>query len=143
MQGRTYRYFAGEPLYPFGHGLSYTRFEYADLRIDPPGIDGGGEVNVSLDVKNSGTRAGHEVVQLYARAIDPKVPMPIRQLCAFERVWLEAGESRRVTLRVAPARAVGYYDTAGKRLVVAPGEYEIGAGASSKDIRLSGRFSVR
>jgi len=143
MQGRTYRYFAGEPLYPFGHGLSYTHFEYADLRIDPPGIDGGGEVNVSLDVKNSGTRAGHEVVQLYARAIDSKVPMPIRQLCAFERVRLEAGESRRVTLRVATARAVGYYDTAGKRLVVAPGEYEIGAGASSGDIRLSGRFSVR
>ena len=143
MKGKTYRYFEGEPLYPFGHGLSYTRFEYSNLLLDPTGVASDGHVNVSLEVRNAGTRPGHEVVQLYARALNPAVAMPLRQLCAFERIWLKAGERRRVTLRVTPAQAVAYYDEASKRLVVSPGEYEIGAGASSKDIRLTGRFRVR
>ena len=143
MKGKTYRYFEGEPLYPFGHGLSYTRFEYSNLRFDPATVTGNATVNVSLEVRNAGSRSGHEVVQLYARAPNSAVVMPLKQLCAFERIWLKAGERRRVSLKVAPAQAVGYYDEAAKRFVVPPGEYEIQAGASSKDIRLTGRFRVR
>src|SRR5207249_4440369 len=84
MKGRTYRYFAGEPLYPFGHGLSYTRFEYTDLRIDRTTAGPNDLVSVSLAVKNAGARAGDEVVQLYARAVASKLPMPIKQLRGFE-----------------------------------------------------------
>ena len=116
---------------------------YSNLQLDPVSVAGGGTVNVSLEVRNIGTRPGHEVVQLYARALNPAVAVPLRQLCAFERIWLKAGERRRVTLRVTPAQAVAYYDEASKRLVVSPGEYEIQAGASSKDIRLTGRLPVR
>jgi beta-glucosidase len=143
MKGRTYRYFEGEPLYPFGHGLSYTRFEYSDLRLEPTGVGADQTVEVSLSVTNTGRRAGHEVVQLYARALDSKVPMPLKQLSGFERVWLEAGEQRRVLFRLTPADSVSHYDVASKRFTVEPGEYEVEAGASSRDIRLAGRFRVR
>ena len=143
MKGRTYRYFEGEPLYPFGHGLSYTRFEYSDLSLVPPGLSPEAPLDVSLTLKNVGNRAGHEVVQIYARATGSKVPMPLKQLAAFERVWLEPGQQRRLAVRIAPADAVGRYDEAGKRFVTDPGEYVVEAGASSKDIRLSGRFRVK
>jgi beta-glucosidase len=143
MKGRTYRYFEGEPLYPFGHGLSYTRFEYSDLRLEPTAVGAGQTVEVSLSITNAGRPAGHEVVQLYARALDSKVPMPLKQLSGFERVWLEAGEQRRLLFRLTLAEAVSHYDVAGKRFTVEPGEYEVEAGASSRDIRLAGRFLVQ
>ena len=143
MKGRTYRYFEGEALYPFGHGLSYTRFEYSDFRLQPTGVGADQAVEVSLSVANTGRRAGHEVVQLYARALDSKVPMPLKQLCGFERVWLETGETRRLVFRLMPAEAVSHYDVAAKRLTVDSGEYEVEAGASSRDIRLAGRFRVQ
>jgi beta-glucosidase len=143
MKGRTYRYFEGEPSYPFGHGLSYTRFEYSDLHLEPSEVGADRTVEVSLSVTNAGRRAGHEVVQLYARALDSKVPMPLKQLVGFERVWLEAGAQRRIVFRLTPAEAVSHYDVAGKRFAVEPGEYEVQAGASSRDIRLTGRFRAR
>jgi beta-glucosidase len=142
MKGRTYRYFDGEPLYPFGHGLSYTRFRYSELRTSPDRVTADRDVTVSVAVTNAGARAGHEVVQVYSRAIDAKVPMPIRQLCGFERVWLEPGQTRTVRFRVAPAEAFSHYDEARKRAVVDPGEYALEVGASSRDIRVSGRVRV-
>jgi beta-glucosidase len=142
MKGRTYRYFTGEPLYPFGHGLSYTRFEYADLRLDPTSVDGRGSVAVSLRVKNVGARRGDEVVQLYGRAIDAKRPMPRKQLAGFTRVALAPGEERLVSFTVSTLDAFGYYDTGQKALLVERGEYELQAGASSEDIRLAGRLRV-
>jgi beta-glucosidase len=143
MTGRTYRFFHGEPLYPFGHGLSFSRFRYSDLRVEPVTVTPGTALSVSLTVSNGGDRGGHEVVQLYARALDSKVPMPLRQLCAFERVWLDPGQQRRLTYRLDPAEAVGHYDEIVKRMVTAAGSYMVEAGASSRDIRLSSRFGVR
>jgi beta-glucosidase len=142
MAGRTYRYFRGEPLYPFGFGLSYTRFEYSSLRVDPPTVSARTPMRVSLDVRNTGNRAGDEVVQLYVRAIDPPVPMPIESLRAFERVPLAAGERRTVQFVITPAADLSYYDVNERRFVVAPGDYEIRAGASSREIRASARVHV-
>jgi beta-glucosidase len=142
MKGRTYRYFEGDPLYVFGHGLSYTRFEYSDLHVGKTKLRAGEAVDVTVSVKNVGSRPGDEVVQLYARAVAPKLPMPLKQLRGFERVSLTPGEQRRVTFRLAPAEDFAHYDVAGKAFVVDPGEYEIQVGASSRDIRLTGRVGV-
>jgi beta-glucosidase len=142
MKGRTYRYFGGDPLYPFGHGLSYTRFEYSDLRVDKPVAGPEDQVEVSLAVRNAGARAGDEVVQLYTRAIDPRVPMPIRSLRGFDRVTLAPGETHRVSFRLTPAQDLAYYDVGRKGFTADVGDYEVQVGASSRDIRLSGRVRV-
>jgi beta-glucosidase len=143
MKGRTYRYFEGDPLYVFGHGLSYTRFEYTELHVGKARLGAGETVKVSVSVRNVGARPGDEVVQLYARAVAPKVPMPLKQLRGFERVSLKPGEQRRVTFRLSPAEDLAHYDVAGQAFVVDPGEYEIQLGASSRDIRLTARVSVQ
>jgi beta-glucosidase len=143
MKGRTYRYFEGDPLYPFGHGLSYTRFAYSDLRVEPPSAGAGDPVAVSVLVKNVGSRAGEEVVQLYARALGAPRPMPRQQLAGFARVPLAPGEERRVVLSLSPAQALSYYDEERKELRVEPGDYEVQVGAGSRDIRLTGRGRVR
>ncbi len=91
MEGRTYRYFRGQPLYPFGFGLSYTRFSYSGL-IAPPGpVANGSTAQISLDVKNAGERAGDEVVQIYLTNEQATVPVPVRQLVGFERISLSPG----------------------------------------------------
>jgi beta-glucosidase len=143
MRGRTYRYFDGDPLYPFGHGLSYTRFEYSDLRVsrDTPGAKD--TLMVTARVRNAGKRDGDEVVQLYARAVNPKRPMPLKDLRGFTRVTLKPGEGREVRFEVKPAEALAYYDEARKTMAVEPGEYELQVGASSRDIRLTGRIMVK
>ena len=143
MKGRTYRYFEGEPLYPFGHGLSYTRFEYSDVRLDRAEVSRDESVEVSFAVKNSGARAGHEVVQLYVMAVNPRVPRPIKELRGFERVPLAVGEQKRVTFTLTPSEAFARYDEASRGFVVDPGEYEIGLGGSSRDVRLTSRLRVR
>jgi beta-glucosidase len=117
--------------------LSYARFEYSDLRVEPASARPGERVEVSVDVKNTGLRAGHEVVQLYARPLTPTPSAPVRQLCGFERVPLAAGEQRRVTFQLAPAEALARYDADRTRFTVEPGEYVVEAGASSRDIRLT------
>jgi beta-glucosidase len=143
MKGRTYRYFSSEPLYPFGHGLSYTRFEYSDLHLDRPALGARDVLTASLTVRNAGGRAGAEVVQLYVRAVEPKVPMPLKQLRGFERIQLAPGERRRVTFRLVPAEDLYHYSEARQAFEVEPGTYEIQTGASSRDIRLTARVSVR
>ena len=143
MKGRTYRYFQGDPLYPFGHGLSYTRFEYSDLTISRTSVGASGAVDVSVSVKNTGGQAGGEVVQLYARAVAPKLPMPLHQLRGFERIALDPGERRRVTFRLTPAEDFAHYDVAARAFAVETGEYEVQVGASSRDIRLAGRVTVQ
>jgi beta-glucosidase len=143
MKGRTYRYFEGQPLYPFGHGLSYTRFEYSDLRLDRTETASDESVEVSVTVKNSGDRAGHEVAQLYVTAVKPGMPAPLKELRGFERVPLAVGEQRRVTFRLTPSDAFARYNETTRRFVVAAGEYEIGVGASSRDVRSTARLRVR
>jgi beta-glucosidase len=142
MKGRTYRYFEGDPLYAFGHGLSYTRFHYADLRVARPSLSADGSGEVSVLVKNVGTRPGDEVVQLYGRTLSPKRPMPLKQLAGFARVSLAPGEERRVSFTLSPKQAFAYYDEGGKAMRVEPGDYEVQIGASSRDVRLTSRVRV-
>jgi beta-glucosidase len=124
------------PLFPFGHGLSYTTFEYADLAVHPRG-DGH---DVRFRVRNAGAVAGAEVAQLYVGApADPPVEMPPQRLAAFARVELAPGESREVTLHVAP-RDRSYWDEARHAWVVAPGARPVLVGASSRDVRLRGEL---
>jgi beta-glucosidase len=143
MKDRTYRYFGGQPLYPFGHGLSYTRFTYSGLQVSRAAVGPGDAFDVSLTIKNTGARAGDEVVQLYARAVAPKRPMPIKSLRGFERVALPPGQERRVTFRLSPAGDLSHYDEGRRAFAVDPGEYELQVGASSHDIRLAGRVRVQ
>ena len=143
MKGRTYRYFDGEPLYPFGHGLSYTHFEYSPLHLDNAQAASSDPVTVSLNVKNTGPRAGHEVVQLYVKAVNPRVPMPLKELRGFRRIALEPGDQKAVSFQITPVSAMPRYDDVRKTYVVDPGEYEIEVGASSRDIRQRARLRVR
>ncbi|MBS7458566.1 glycoside hydrolase family 3 protein [Coralloluteibacterium stylophorae] len=142
MAGRTYRYFEGEPLYAFGHGLSYTHFDYADLRIDRERLAADGEATVSVEVRNAGTRAGDEVVQLYLRPVDPQRERARRELRGFERIHLAPGETRTVSFRIRPDRDLRHWDADADRYAVDPGEYEIEVGASSADVRVSGTIEV-
>jgi len=142
MEGRSYRYFREEPVYPFGHGLSYTRFAYSGLRLSKPRVGAGEPLDVALDVKNVGARAGDEVVQLYLRSVADQPGAAIRSLRGFERVALKAGESRPVHFRLVPETDIARYDEVRKALGVTPGEYEVEVGASSADLRLRGRFTV-
>ncbi len=142
MEGRTYRYFRGEALYPFGHGLSYTRFEYSGLQLSRTRLGAADRLEVSLDVKNTGPRDGDEVVQLYARDVETKRPAPIRELRGFERVGLKAGEQRKVRFTLVPGRDLARWDEARRAFAVEPGEFEIEVGASSRDLRQRARLSV-
>jgi len=125
MAGRTYRFFRGDPLFPFGFGLSYTQFRYRDLHA-PAVVRAGDTAAVSVEVENAGTRAGEETVELYVTALDGDARSPIRSLAAFQRVALRAGERRRVTLALSP-RQLSTVDSAGVR-AVRPGGYEIAVG---------------
>src|SRR5690606_10335291 len=110
MAGRTYRYFEGEPLYPFGHGLSYTRFDYSGLELDDDEVGPASQVTVSLTVRNSGERAGDEVVQLYLRPIDPRRARALKDLRGFQRIHLQPGEAREVSFTFTPATDLRTYD---------------------------------
>ena len=142
MQNRTYRYFKGEPLYPFGHGLSYTSFEYSDLKLDRSQAGAKDEITATLRVKNVGSRTGDEVVQLYVRPVNAKQMRAIKELRGIERFTLRPGESREVSFTLNPEKDITYYDTARDTYAVAAGAYEIELGASSADIRLKAPLQV-
>jgi beta-glucosidase len=142
MRGRTYRYFEGQPLYPFGHGLSYTRFQYSDLKVERSRVARGDSVSVSVDVKNVGSRAGDEVVQLYVRPVAPREAAALKDLRGVERLTLQPGQTRRASFTLTPNRDLTHYNVAQKRYDVAPGSYEIQLGTSSSDIRLKSRLEV-
>ncbi|MFC9425550.1 glycoside hydrolase family 3 C-terminal domain-containing protein [Streptomyces sp. NPDC056987] len=132
---QTYLYFDGTPLYAFGHGLSYTSFDYDDLVVDPPGpLDD--TVRARVTVTNTGARASDEVVQLYVREAGPRPGSPHRRLIGHARIRLAAGASRTVGLTV-PAAALGHYDVAHGAWTVPAGTYVFEAAASSADIRCS------
>jgi beta-glucosidase len=139
--GRTYMYFEGEPQYPFGHGLSYTTFAYANLATASPTVTPEGAVVASVDVTNTGERAGEDVVQLYVRYPESKVTRPLKQLRGFRRVHLEPGETKNVTLRL-PASDLSYWDGEQKGWVVEPGPVELLVGRSSADADLTLRKTV-
>jgi beta-glucosidase len=128
------------PLFAFGHGLSYSKFEYEKLQITPARLAPGGKVSISFDVKNVSRRAGEEVVQLYLRDDYSSVTSFEQSLRGFERIALAAGETRRVTFTLGPAE-LALYD-ASRHWVVEPGRFSVMVGASSVDIRQRGRFVV-
>ncbi len=128
------------PLYPFGHGLSFTKFEYSNLRVEPAEIHPGGEARVTLDVKNVGDRAGVDTVQLYIHEQYAPVSTPVKQLRGFEQVALNRGESKTVTLKLTP-EDLQLLDL-DMRWRVVPGDFEIMVGKSSAEIPLQGRLKV-
>jgi len=139
-----YRYFDQvdlEPLFPFGFGLSYTTFQYSGLRLAKK-ARAGQPVPVSLTVTNTGAVAGQEVVQLYVSDPEASLPRPPKELKGFVKLDLKAGESREVTFHLDP-RALSFYDPHRKQWVAEPGEYEVLLGASSRHIRLRGKFLLR
>jgi len=125
-----------KPLFPFGYGLSYTTFAYSHLQM-PSVQQIGAPATVHVAVQNTGKRAGDEIVQLYVRPLAPKVDRPIRELKSFARVSLLPGETKTVTLTLAPS-AFAYWDIKTHRWQPDPGAYALDIGASSRDIRLSG-----
>ena len=133
--GRSYMYLEGEPQYAFGYGLSYTTFAYANLRTSAPRLVAGTPVTVSVDVTNSGARAGDEVVQLYARYPESKVVRPLKQLRGFQRVTLAPGETRAVPLRLT-AEDLAYWSAERHAWVVESGRVELMVGPSSSDADL-------
>jgi beta-glucosidase len=133
--GRTYMYFKGQPLYPFGYGLSYTTFSYSNLRVTPAFLASKGSVNVSVTVTNTGKWSGEEVVQLYVRHLNSSVERPQIELKGFTRVPLAAGQSKTVTLTL-PAERLAYWNVRDHRFEVEPDKIEIAVGASSADLRL-------
>jgi len=129
-----------KPLFPFGHGLSYTTFEYSDLKITPEKVLPGGYVDISFKVKNTGNIDGDEVVQLYIHDEWASVERPVKELKGFKRIHLKAGEEKKVTFRLFTEQ-LAFYDEA-MRFVVEAGTFEVMVGSSSEDIRLTGKFEV-
>jgi beta-glucosidase len=128
------------PLYPFGHGLSYTTFSYSDLRIPSEKAGCGEKVEISLSVTNTGKVIGQEVVQLYICDEYASIPRPVKELKGFCRITLDPGESRRLTFHL-PVDLLAYYDE-NLELVVEAGLIKVMIGSSSEDIRLQGGFEI-
>ena len=140
--GRTYMYFQGEPLYPFGYGLSYTTFSYSNLTTSADSLDRDGAITVRIHVQNSGEVAGDEVVQLYVRHLDSAVPRPAKELRGFKRVALQPGERKTVELPL-PAKSLAYWNAARHAFVSEAGRIELLVGGSSADVRLKKTVTVK
>jgi beta-glucosidase len=140
-KGFTYMYFKGAPLYPFGHGLSYTHFEYSNLKLSSASISSAGKVEVWFDLKNTGSRAGSEVAQLYTHQLRSSVVQPIKSLRAFQRVALQPGESKHVQFTL-PASQLAFYDVKTKSFNVEPGAFNVLVGSSSEDIRIRTQLTI-
>ena len=150
MEGRTYRFFKGEPLYPFGHGLSYTRFRYSGLSVSKARVSPNERVTVSATVENAGRVEGDEVVQLYVTDAEGSVRVPVRSLAGVERVRLKPGEKRLVSFTVEPRQLAVIRDDG--RSFVEPGEFRISVGGKQPGFKgtadaattsfMEGRFTV-
>jgi beta-glucosidase len=142
MQGRTYRYFTGKPEYPFGHGLSYTKFSYSDLRIGSAKLPAGSAQDVTVSVRNTGSVAGAEVAQLYLTLPGVK-GAPLRSLKGYERVELAPGETRTVRFNLS-LRDLALAGEDG-RMRILPAEYRLWIGGGQPDTGspgLGGQFAV-
>ncbi|MGI5292187.1 glycoside hydrolase family 3 C-terminal domain-containing protein [Nonomuraea polychroma] len=139
--GWTYQYHRAAPLYPFGHGLSYTEFAYGDLRLSSGTLTTDGAVDVSMTLTNTGTRPGSEVVQLYVRALNARHEAPRLRLADFHKVVLSPGESRELTFRLS-AEHLAHWDVAGGAFTIDPGDYEVLVGRSAGDITQAAPITV-
>jgi beta-glucosidase len=142
-KGRTYMYFEGRALYPFGYGLSYTRFKFSGMNIIGKSLSPGGAIQVSTTVTNTGKRSGAEVVQFYVKVPRSKIKRPIRELVGFARVEIPAGESRHVTFTLPyNQQALWYWDIDKKKFALTPGALRLEIGNSSADIHHSGSVQL-
>jgi beta-glucosidase len=139
--GRTYMYFKGEPLYPFGYGLSYTTFQYSNVRVSSAKLAANGTVTVSVDVKNTGKRAGDEVVQLYVQHLQSKVERPLKELKGFQRIALKPNESKTVQIPVA-ASSLAYWNVQTHAWDVEHDSVKIMVGHSSADLTLEKTIAI-
>jgi len=135
MVNRTYRYFSGQPEFAFGHGLSYTRFNYRDAELDKTEISANGTLKLTFNLTNTGQRDGDEVAQVYYRRVKSALPQAKLALCSFVRVPVQKSKATRGTMEI-PVERFRHWDTAIKQYVVEPGSYELLLGAASDDIRL-------
>jgi beta-glucosidase len=140
-KGFTYLYFKGVPLYAFGHGLSYTQFRYSNLKLSQIRTGATGQVEVSFDLQNVGTRAGSETAQMYIHQAKSNVVQPIKSLRGFQRVMLNPGETKHVTIPLS-ASQLSYYDVGTHKFIVAPGAFNVMIGSSSDDVRLRANLEV-
>jgi beta-glucosidase len=141
-KGRTYLYYEGAPLYPFGFGLSYTTFSYANFRVAPTAIAPTDSTTINVDVTNTGPRAGDEVVQLYTHEAFASVPRPIKELRGFQRVHLDPGQSQTVSFTLA-GKDLAFWDVTSHAWRVEDGVFDIAVGSSSSDIRAQGSLVVQ
>jgi beta-glucosidase len=132
---------SARPLYEFGHGLSYTTFEYRNLQVGPKVIGPAGEVEVAVDIANSGQRDGEETVQLYVSDVVASVSRPVLELRGFQKITLKRGEVRTVKFKLV-SEDLSFLDASLHR-VVESGKFRVLIGHSSSDIRLTGEFEVR
>jgi beta-glucosidase len=140
-KGFTYMYMIDKPLFAFGHGLSYTSFAYSNLSLSSAQTGSDGAVKIHVDVKNTGGRAGDEVVQLYVHNNDQSAAQPREQLQGFERVSLNPGETKTVSFTL-PVEQLSYWDTSKHAYVINPGTLDVLIGSASDDIRQKGSFQV-
>jgi beta-glucosidase len=142
MAGRTYRYFAGQPLYGFGYGLSYTNYAYSHLKLSQTNLQAGEPLTVEADLTNTGSRAGDEVIELYLRGPQGD-GAPLRSLRGFQRATLRPGETKHVVIKLDPAQ-LSEVDQKGIRSMQA-GTYTIflGGGQPSQGPGVEGQFAVR
>jgi beta-glucosidase len=139
---RGYERSGTKPLFPFGFGLSYTTFSYSNLSIKPlSNSESGPRYEVSFDIKNTGTREGAEVAQVYVGDTQTKVPRPAKELKGFVKVSLRAGETRKVSV-ILDSRALSYYDVNAKQWRATPGEFNVFVGRSSERIELRGKLTL-
>lgn len=131
-----------QPQFPFGYGLSYTTFKYSDLTVEPAVFNGTNPVKVSFVVSNTGNRAGAEIAELYVGQQNPTVTRPIKELKGFAKVFLQPGQSQKVTLELNQ-RSFAYFNTAIERWDAVPGTYNVLVGGSSQDTPLQGQASLR
>jgi beta-glucosidase len=142
MNGRTYKYFTGKALYPFGHGLSYSTFKYNSAKVTVPMIQAGQQTSVEVSVTNTSKIAGDEVVQVYVSAKDVKGFSPLKTLAGFERVNIPAGKTVLVKVSVNPT-ALRQFDEAKNDYTTAAGVYQLLVGASSSDIKITKSLTVK
>ena len=140
-KGFTYMYVRGEPLFPFGHGLSYTTFKYGGLKLSADQIRANGSVTATVDITNTGARAGDEVAQLYVHQEQCSVKRPVKELRGFQRLTLQPGETRTVSF-ILPGAKLSFWDEKTHGFIVEPGAFDLMVGSSSADIRATGKLQV-
>lgn len=141
-KGFTYMYVNGKPLFPFGHGLSYTDFTYSNIKLSSKQIAPSGKITVSVDVQNSGKLSGDEVVQLYIHDVSPSLKRPAKELRGFQRISLTPGQKQTVTLTI-PGEKLAFWDEKIHAFRVEPEAIDVLVGSSSEDIRLKSQFRVK